>query len=113
MKWFELWSPENLLRTENGGVKVWFAVPKPHVSEILKMQNFARRCPLRSRTQKIRPCRELLAKRSHRLMVGKWLVETIRFLYRRIVQAIFFVTGRSREILVEHEIRDMVTHFGP
>ena len=32
--------------------KVGFVVQKLHGPEILKMQNFARRCPLRSRTQK-------------------------------------------------------------
>ena len=44
--------PRKLLRTESGGVKVGFVVQKLHGPEILKMQNFARRCPLRSRTQK-------------------------------------------------------------
>ena len=43
----------------------------------------------------------------------KWLVETILFFVLRNRTSNTFVTGRGREILVEHEIRDMVTRFGP
>ena len=40
MIWSERRSPENLLRTESGKVKVGFVVQKLHGSEMLKMKNF-------------------------------------------------------------------------
>ena len=52
----------------------------------------------------------------HRIGVNncrKLLVETILFFVSRNRTRNTFVTGRGREILVEHEIRDMVTRFGP
>ena len=38
MIWSEPWSPENLLRTESGNVKVGFVVQKSHGPEKLKIK---------------------------------------------------------------------------
>ena len=48
MMWSERWSPENLLRTESGDLKVGFVVQKLHVPENLKIKIFGELRSLRA-----------------------------------------------------------------
>ena len=93
MIWSKRWSPENLLRRESGEIKVGFVVQKPHVSGILKMKNFGGYARWGHLSKFFRPCRGLLAERSHPLMEGDMACGDDSFFVSRIVQAIFLSQG--------------------
>ena len=113
MIWSERWVTQHLLRTESGSIKVGFVVQKLHGSEILKVQHFALGARFRALSY-IFPALPGAARFALASSCGRmWLVGDDPLFVSEDRTSNLFVTGRGREILVEHEIRDMVTRVGP